>query len=139
MNRKHLFIACMISLVSILTACGNDTAESTIVEDDNLKEIEQNIENTENSSDGSYKDGTYTGTGTGHVSDIVAEVTILDGQITKIEIIEEYEDRPYYNNALVCLDVMIEEQTYLVDSVSGATATCVGMRSAVKNALALAN
>ena len=84
-----------------------------------------------------YIDGTYTGTGTGYGGDIVVSVTVSGGQITNIKVISaEDETYTYWIQAVTLLDVIIQEQTWEVDAVSGATFSSEGIMEAVKNALA---
>ena len=82
------------------------------------------------------KDGTYEGTGLGFGDDITVQITIKDGRMTDISVLQhDGEDRPYYNQSLTMLDEMLAAQSADVDIVSGATLTCEGLRDAVADAL----
>jgi len=79
----------------------------------------------------------YTGTAEGFIDDITVEVTVLDGKITAIEIIEHDETPDYFDDAVPAItDRIIEAQSTEVDIVSGATGTSEGIMAAVDNALA---
>lgn len=85
---------------------------------------------------GTYKDGTYQGTGTGFKGKITVKVTIKYSKITQIQIVKnEKDDAAYFNRALGVIDNIIALQRTDVDVVSGATYSSNGIIEAVKNAL----
>lgn len=84
---------------------------------------------------GSFKDGTYTGKGTGYGGITEVEVTVKNGSITKIEVLSNHDDAAFFNRALSLIDTIIDEQSYDIDGVSGATYSSRGILEAVKNAL----
>lgn len=85
---------------------------------------------------GTYKDGTYQGTGTGFQGKITVKVTIKYSKITQIQIVKnEKDDAAYFNRALGVIDNIIALQRTDVDVVSGATYSSNGIIEAVKNAL----
>lgn len=82
------------------------------------------------------QDGTYEGSAFGFGDLITLSVTIKDGRITDISVLDASgEDRPYYNQSLPLLDEMIDKQSTEVDTVSGATLTSEGLIGAVADAL----
>lgn len=82
------------------------------------------------------QDGTYEGSTFGFGDLITVSVTIKDGRITDISVLDASgEDRPYYNQSLPLLDEMIDKQSTEVDTVSGATLTSEGLIGAVADAL----
>lgn len=82
------------------------------------------------------QDGTYEGSAFGFGDLITVSVTIKDGRITDIAVLDASgEDRPYYNQSLLLLDEMIDKQSTEVDTVSGATLTSEGLIGAVADAL----
>ena len=82
------------------------------------------------------QDGTYEGSAFGFGDLITVSVTIKDGRITDISVLDASgEDRPYYNQSLPLLDEMIDKQSTAVDTVSGATLTSEGLIGAVADAL----
>lgn len=84
---------------------------------------------------GGYKDGTYTGSGTGFSGLITVQVVIKGGKITDITIVSTTDDSPYIDNASALLKTIIATQSTNVDTVSGATYSSVGLISAVRDAL----
>lgn len=83
-----------------------------------------------------YKDGTYTGTGTGFGGEIVIEVVIQDGSISTVEILSAENETPdYLKAAEALLDDVIEKQSSEVDTVSGATLSSNGILEGIRNAL----
>ncbi|MFR6400209.1 FMN-binding protein [Ruminococcus sp.] len=82
-----------------------------------------------------YKDGTYTGSGTGFSGLITVQVVIEGGKITDIIIVSTTDDSPYIDNASALLKTIIATQSTNVDTVSGATYSSVGLISAVRDAL----
>ena len=87
----------------------------------------------ENSGSGSWKDGTYEGSGQGFGGQIVVSVTIKNGSIDDIQIKDE--DSAYFDNAKKIIDTMKQKQTADVDVASGATYSSKGIIAAVQNAL----
>ena len=82
-----------------------------------------------------WKDGTYTGKGTGYGGKILVDVDIVNGMIADIRLQENKEDEPYRTNAMAVIDTILKEQTYEVDAVSGATSTSEGIITGVRRAL----
>lgn len=83
-----------------------------------------------------YPDGVYTGTGEGFGGPISLSVTVKDGQITAVEILSaEEETESFFQRALGVIDRVLEQQTWEVDVVSGATYSSEGILSAIAQAL----
>ena len=83
-----------------------------------------------------YEDGTYEGSGIGFGGDIQVEVTIEDGQIEDIEILNAAdEDEDYFVEAIAIIDDIKKANNTKVDTVSGATFSSMGILDAVKDAL----
>ncbi|MDD7294392.1 MAG: FMN-binding protein [Oscillospiraceae bacterium] len=83
-----------------------------------------------------YRDGVYTGNGSGFAGVITVQVTVSGGQIADIIVLNTSDDSPYIDNAMTLLHVMIANNSTNVDTVSGATFSSVGLIEAVRNALA---
>lgn len=82
------------------------------------------------------RDGTYEGSALGFGDTITVAVTIRNGAITDLSVLDASgEDRPYYNQALTVLDEILSAQSTEVDTVSGATLTAEGLINAVADAL----
>ena len=84
---------------------------------------------------GDYKDGTYTGTGTGYRGEVKVQVKVEKKQITDVTVLSNQDDASFFNRATALIDSIIEKQTWEVDSVSGATYSSRGIKEAVENAL----
>lgn len=84
---------------------------------------------------GTYKDGTYTGTGKGYKGTVTAKVTISGGKIKTIDV-SGSDDAAYFGKAKNgIVSKIISGQSTNVDTVSGATYSSNGIISAVRNAL----
>lgn len=117
---------------------GDDKDKQKEKKKDNNKENEENTDNSK-ADDGTYKDGTYTGSGKGFKGNITVKVTIKDGKIIAIEVTDGgKDDKAFLDKAKAIIDVMLEKQTADVDTATGATYSSKGIISAVKDALSKA-
>ncbi|MDO4617351.1 MAG: FMN-binding protein [Lachnospiraceae bacterium] len=83
-----------------------------------------------------YKDGTYNGSGEGFGGAIDVAVTVENGSIASIDILShDGEDGPYFAEAVQIVEDMLNEQSADVDTISGATFSSTGIRTAVAEAL----
>lgn len=88
---------------------------------------------------GSWKDGTYTGSGKGFGGNISVKVTVKDGKIKSIDVTSASgETASYFSKAKGIIPKMISKQTTNVDVASGATYSSNGIIKAVRNALSKA-
>lgn len=82
-------------------------------------------------------DGTFEGTAPGLNEGVKVAVTVESGKIDNIEIIEHEDTPDYFEEAKEeILQVIKNEQTLEVDTVSGATQSSYGIINAVEDALA---
>ena len=102
-----------------------------------IKKLKKQIEELQNSNDvsGKLKDGKYEGTGSGFKSTIKVEVEVKGGKIESIKVIENGDDHDYFEKAKALIQSIISTQSTKVDSVSGATFSSNGIKSAVRSAL----
>ena len=127
--------------LAMVVAEAEDAEEHTTKGNSGKKNTEKETETEEERKEipkGSFdlKDGVYEGEGTGFAGKIKVAVTIEDGTITKIEILEvEADDEAFFNRAKGVIDQIITSQQLDVDVVSGATYSSRGIIHAVKNAL----
>lgn len=91
------------------------------------------------SESGTWKDGTYTGSGKGFGGTISVKVTVKDGKISAIDVTSAFgETASYFSKAKGIIPKMISGQTTNVDAASGATYSSNGIITAVRNALSKA-
>ena len=93
-------------------------------------------ENNTETVKGNFTDGTFTGEGQGNNGPIKVEVTVKDGSITEIQVLEQAETPNIYAGAEEqFIPELIKTQNLEIDAVAGATNSSNGLREAVKNAL----
>ena len=82
------------------------------------------------------EDGEYEGTGTGYGGDIKVRVTVESGKIAAVDILEAKEETAsFFVKARKVISSVVENSTWEVDTVSGATYSSKGILQAVQNAL----
>jgi uncharacterized protein with FMN-binding domain len=98
--------------------------------------LKGNVDTSQNQ----YKDGTYTGVGTGYGPQLTVEVTIKSNKITDIKIVSHNEKQSrFYQPAFNEIPAkIIEEQDPVVDVTTGATYSSYGIMEAVNDALSQA-
>lgn len=78
--------------------------------------------------------GTYIGEGEGKGGKIKVELTLENGEIVKIDVLENNETLGYADAMQTITDAMIATNSFDVDSVSSATLTSTGFKTAVEKA-----
>ena len=102
----------------------------------NSKDNVVNVKKLKYTKEGIWKDGTYTGSGTGFGGPIEVSVTISNSEITDIQILScEGETQSYLKKAMDVIERIIAAQSPDVDMVSGATYSSNGICAAVIQAL----
>ena len=151
-KKKQAYCAAVWSLLVVLLMLGSfslsyGTAKHVTVEEQTEVRSEMKTEEKEVSSESDdktepaseYADGTWEGEGMGLNGPVRAAVTLEDGRITEIKILERTDDDPYFTDARVELvPKILEQQSADVDTVSGATFSSEGILEAVEEALKLA-
>jgi uncharacterized protein with FMN-binding domain len=111
-------------------------AEETMEETQPLQETEEVTEETLAVFQGTYEDGTYTGSAQGYGGPITVEVTVAEGKITEVQIVDSAgETASFFSRAVAVVDQVLTYQTWEVDTVSGATYSSRGILAAIENAL----
>ncbi|KAJ50965.1 uncharacterized protein with FMN-binding domain/predicted Fe-Mo cluster-binding NifX family protein [Clostridium tetanomorphum] len=82
-----------------------------------------------------YKDGIYEGEGEGVKSTIKVKVTVKDGKMNNVDIVEAKDTASFFNKAKAIIGKILNKQSAEVDNVSGATYSSMGIKEAVRNAL----
>lgn len=86
-----------------------------------------------------YKDGTYTGVGTGKGGKLKVQVVIEKGKIADVKILRHSDTDAIMAGPATELPLeMVKQNTPDVADVGGATASSNGIKEAVKNALSKA-
>lgn len=117
-----------VSSEAIMAAVNNALGESG---------EEENGETTEPANNEvGYEDGTYIGRGEGHTTTIEVEVTIENGEISDIVVLDHNETEGIADGAFEEVPpAIIESNSTDVDTVSGATLASRGIIEAVDDAL----
>lgn len=85
-------------------------------------------------------DGVFTGSAQGYGGPLNMQVSIENGYIEDVQVVSApNEDAPYLSQAVALLDVIKEQQTVNVDTVSGCTYSSVGILNGTKEALEKSN
>ncbi|MDO5521516.1 MAG: FAD-binding protein [bacterium] len=97
----------------------------------------QNADTADKNNSGASKgDSILEGTGHGYGGELKVKVTTQDGKITDLELVSQNETNVVIERAFpVIKDRIIEAQSPIVDSVSGATFSSFGVKSAVADVL----
>ena len=83
-----------------------------------------------------YTDGVYVGSSRGYGGAVRVQVTMENGSITEVEILDaSHETKQFLRRAKRLLTTVVETQSWEVDAVSEATYTSRGILGAVQNAL----
>ena len=89
-----------------------------------------------NAEETQYADGTFEGSGKGHVDTIVLDVTIANGKIVDIKTKQHNETPEYWEMAVPDMyNNIINKGDTAVDTISGATDSSNGIKDAVNQAL----
>ena len=83
-----------------------------------------------------YADGVYVGSSRGYGGAVRVQVTMENGSITEVEILNaSHETKQFLRRAKRLLTTVVDAQSWEVDAVSEATYTSRGILGAVQNAL----
>lgn len=78
------------------------------------------------------KDGVYQAIAEGYGGKLTVEVTIADGSMTDLKLVDENESSPVINRALpIIKERILEAQSPIVDNVTGATFSSFVIKTAV--------
>ncbi len=123
--RKLLAALLTVCLISGLWACSSPSEESTTSGSTQAPETTAAADS-----------GTFTGTARGYGGDVTVTITVADGAITEVTASGDDETPSIGGQAVEQLPAAIlEEQTWDVDTFSGATMTSNAIRDAAKAAM----
>ena len=80
-------------------------------------------------------DGVYQGSAQGYKGTITVEVTVEQGAVTAVEVLEQSDTPNFYAYAATIPDTVVETQSLQVDAVTGATYSSAGLLNAIEDAL----
>ena len=114
-----------------------ESKNSQSADKEEIKKLKKQIKELQDAADvkDKLKDGKYQGNGTGFKGNVKAEVVVSGGKISSINILENIDDAPYFDKAKTLIPSIISKQSLRVDSISGATYSSNGIKSAVRDAL----
>ena len=129
-RRRYKRIIIGVIAVILLTGLviGGKYAMDLMYYKDTMAKVE--IDNVDLSD---VKDGTYVGSYDARIISATVSVTVKDGKMTEIKLLEHKYDRGGSAEAIV--DDILKEQSLDVDVVSGATNSSKTIKKAVENAL----
>ena len=116
-----------------LSKFGKNSSSNSYAQTKNKKSDDGKNEDVNTGNE--LKDGEYEGTARGYISYITVRVTIKDGKIADIKVIQEDETPEYFNEAVKVLNSIISANSTDVDSISGATVSSDALKEAVEDAL----
>ncbi|MCB2294443.1 FMN-binding protein [Clostridium algoriphilum] len=125
-------IAAMVGLYAVNNLGGVILTQSGLTATTNVS-----VSASKTSTSQKYKDGTYTGIGTGYRGGTTeTSVTIKDNKITNVSTVSNEDTPDFYQRAeSVIISEIISAQSTTVDTVSGATYSSEGIISATEEAL----
>ena len=144
MRKNHLAVLLAASMVVSMTACGQKTedtgATATAAPTTEAATEAPTTEAPTQEKEGTYTAGTYTGTTPGMKGDMTVEVTFDEDSITDVTVKDHVETYGIgYGMSTTPVEVMPEKivkaQSVNVDSITGATITCMAIKRAVSDCI----
>lgn len=139
MRNKNRFFIVVLLLLMFLMGCTNNSKTTNESKKEDTK-TENNEETKKENSKTEVKDGKYTGTSPGMQGNITSEITVENGEIVKIDFIENTETPAITKVAFERIPKqIIENQSLNLDSVTGATISSRAILRSVEKAATEAN
>lgn len=137
---KEFWIRVVSFVAIVMLLLGYNSVLTAREKDDEIARLKAQVESSEGSTEESatsgYKDGIYEGEAEGFGGPISVSVTVEDGKVTELNILSaEKEDGAYLSMAKDIIPTIIEQQTWDVDTISGATFSSTGIKNATQQAL----
>ncbi len=128
--KKHLALAMAFLLLFSMAAC------APAAEPVQTPAIETPAAAATPSPAPTVADGAYEGVAAGFNGELKVAVTVASGAIEKVEVLAHTESAGVADDILAAMpELIVEEQSYAVDALSGATFTSNAIKFAVKDAL----
>ena len=128
----------MSVVVIVGVILGYNSVLEARAKDEEIAKLNAKIENVESledqeSKNGSYKDGTYTGEADGFGGTVKVEVIVKKQKIKEVNIVSaDGEDGSYLTMAKDIIPKILDAQSAEVDTISGATFSSTGIRKGGK-------
>lgn len=123
-GKKLLSLSLATAMTLSLAACGQTESKPTPTPE------------AENTAAVGLTDGTYTATAAGKLGDITLEVSFADGKIASVTVTEQQETESIAAPAFERIpQAVVDNQSVLIDAVSGATVTSEAILTAVKSCI----
>lgn len=138
---REFWMRLMSAVVIIGLILGYNSVLEARAKDEEIAKLNAKIENVESledqeSKNGSYKDGTYTGEADGFGGTVKVEVIVKKQKIKEVNIVSaDGEDGSYLTMAKDIIPKILDAQSAEVDTISGATFSSTGIKNATKQAL----
>lgn len=133
MKKLLVYVLILSMIASMLVGCSQNSNQ--VNNQGNNQSNSQN-DNQEPASI-KFKAGTYSGQAEGMKGSIKVEVTVNEEKITNVKVLEHVDSERLFNFANEYIPAaIVEKQSIAVDAVAGATMSSIGIKGAVKNALA---
>lgn len=136
---REFWMRLMSAVVIVGLILGYNSVLEARAKDEEIAKLNAKIENVEEdqeSKNGSYKDGTYTGEADGFGGTVKVEVIIKKQKIKEVNIVSaDGEDGSYLTMAKDIIPKILDAQSAEVDTISGATFSSTGIKNATKQAL----
>jgi uncharacterized protein with FMN-binding domain len=148
MKDRNFMIKCINLLLVLLVLAGYQTVVHVRAQDAEIAQLKAEVSAYQKAAEEAsaaaeaesenaiWKDGTYTGSAAGFGGTITVEVTVENGSITSVDVLEAAgEDSAYLQTAMALTDQIVEQQSTELDAVSGATFSSNGILGAAEAAL----
>lgn len=138
---REFWMRMMSAVVIVGLILGYNSVLEARAKDEKIAKLNAKIENVESledqeSKNGSYKDGTYTGEADGFGGTVKVEVIVKKQKIKEVNIVSaDGEDGSYLTMAKDIIPKILDAQSAEVDTISGATFSSTGIKNATKQAL----
>lgn len=131
--KKRALVLCMAAAAVMAGCSGKGNTTETVTEGTTAGSTTTAGETTANEQAG----GTFKATANGYGGEMEVEVTVgADGRMENINIVSHHESTPVSNRAFPMItERILEAQSPVVDSVSGATFSSYAVKSAVATAM----
>lgn len=127
-------------IAAVNDALSGEPSETSEIADDGEEESEEEeeveLEKEIEAMTFDMEDGSYEGTAEGHNGPLTVEVTLADGKITDVTILDHEETEGASDPAIEEIpEAIVEHQSTKVDIISGVTYSSNAIMTAVENAL----